>query len=123
MKRFHPEPSQKPVEFITEHDDSRLEFATTHPAPIANIQFDKRSADLEDEEVELAEFISVKGISAMGNRLTPNKVKTIDRIEPEIPEEEVEEEKTTEDSAKDDDSETNGSEKGEGSGGEQATLF
>lgn len=123
VKRFNPEPSQKPVEFITEHDDSRLEFATTHPAPIAKIQFDKRSADLEDEEIELAEFISVKGVSAMGNRLTPNKVKTIDRIEPEIPEEEVEVEKTAEDSAKEEDSETKDSEKGEGSNGEQATLF
>jgi topoisomerase-4 subunit A len=123
VKRFHPELSQKPVEFITEHENSRLEFATTHPSPGALIQFDKRSADLDDEEVDLAEFISIKGVSAMGNRLTANKVKAIDRIEPEIPEEEVEEEKAEEVSATDEEDTTEDKEKGEGSNGEQATLF
>ncbi|HKK40686.1 MAG TPA: DNA gyrase/topoisomerase IV subunit A [Cryomorphaceae bacterium] len=122
VKRFNPELSQKPVEFITEHDDSRLEFATTHPTPIAKIQFDKRSADLEDEEIELAEFISVKGVSAMGNRLTPNKVKTIDRIEPEIPEEEevMEDE---EDSKTEGTTENDVDQKSDGTSGEQASLF
>ena len=84
VKRFHPELSSKPVAFITEHNDSRLEFATTHPNPVAKIQYDKRSSDQEDEDVELAEFISVKGLSAMGNRLTAQKVRTIDRFEPDI---------------------------------------
>ncbi len=123
VKRFNPELSQKPVEFITEHENSRLEFATTHPAPIAKIQFDKRSADLEDEEIELAEFISVKGVSAMGNRLTPNKVKAIDRIEPEIPEEEVEIEEDEEVLNTEDTSENEDSENKEGPQGGQATLF
>ena len=91
VKRFHPEVAQKPVEFITEHERSFLEFATTHPAPIVNLQFDKRSNDQEDEEINLVDFISVKGITAMGNRLTALKVKAIDRIEPEIIEEDVEE--------------------------------
>src|SRR5690606_41124294 len=90
-KRFHPEVAQKPVEHITEHERSFLEFATTHPAPIVNLQFDKRSNDQEDEEINLVDFISVKGITAMGNRLTALKVKAIDRIEPEIIEEDVEE--------------------------------
>lgn len=87
VKRFLPEDSQKPVEFITEHEDSFLEFATTHPSPRAVLQFDRRSNDLEDEEIDLVEFISVKGVTAKGNRLTPNKVKTIDRVEPEVKDE------------------------------------
>ncbi|MCZ4408415.1 DNA gyrase/topoisomerase IV subunit A [Cryomorphaceae bacterium 1068] len=123
VKRFNPELSQKPVEFITEHENSRLEFATTHPAPIAKIQFDKRSADLEDEEVELAEFISVKGISAMGNRLTPNKVKAIDRIEPEMPTEEPDIEENKEGLKSDQASENTESENSDDSSGGQATLF
>lgn len=122
VKRFHPELSSKPVEFITEHENSRLEFATTHPSPSAQIQFDKRSADLDDEEIELAEFISVKGVSAMGNRLTANKVKAIDRIEPEIPEEEVEEEKVDE-AETENTSESKQGDNSEGASGEQATLF
>lgn len=91
VKRFHPEVAQKPVEFITDHEKSFLEFATTHPSPGVNLQFDKRSNDQDDEEIDLVEFISVKGITAMGNRLTALKIKAIDRIEPEIVEEEVEE--------------------------------
>lgn len=92
VKRFLPEDSRKPVSFITEHEKSTLEFATTHPAPKAVLQFDRRSEDREDEEVDLAEFISVKGVAAMGNRLTPYKVKAIDRLESEIPEEPSEQE-------------------------------
>jgi topoisomerase-4 subunit A len=94
VKRFVAEPAQKPVSFITEHEGSYLEFATIHPFPKVVLQFDKRTNDREDEEIDLTEFISVKGIAAMGNRLTSYKVKSIDRVEPpveEAPEEEVEE--------------------------------
>jgi topoisomerase-4 subunit A len=122
VKRFHPEIAQKPVEFITEHDNSRLEFATTHPTPIAKIQFDKRSSDLEDEDVDLAEFISIKGITAMGNRLTPHKVKAIDRFEPEIESDEEEQEpEEDEPSTEENTIEKRGKE--DGPSGEQATLF
>lgn len=91
VKRFHPEVAQRPVEFITNHEKSYLEFATTHPSPSVNLQFDRRSNDKDDELIDLVEFIVVRGITAMGNRLTPLKVKAIDRIEPELPEEPEEE--------------------------------
>src|SRR5690606_16097367 len=39
--------------------------------------FDKRSNDRPAEEVSLAEFIAVKGVKALGNRLTPYKVKDL----------------------------------------------
>ena len=109
VKRFHPEVAQRPVEFITEHEKSVLEFATTHPTPSVNLQFDRRSNDQEDELIDLVEFIAVKGVAAMGNRLTPLKVKAIDRIEPEIPEEPEEEIEEPEDDAS-----TNEGEDGEG---------
>ncbi len=86
VKRFKAEEAQKPVPFITEHDKSFLEFATTHPKPKAVLQFDRRSDDRDDEEIDLEAFISVKGVSAMGNRLSPYKVKAIDRVEEELPE-------------------------------------
>jgi topoisomerase-4 subunit A len=110
VKRFHPEPSVKPVTFITDHENSRLEFATAHPSPVAKLQFDQRSSNLPDEDIELVDFIAVKGVTAMGNRLTPHKVKSIDRFEPEIPEEEEDEEMESPHNA-------------EGGEGEQATLF
>jgi len=90
VKRFEPEVSDKPVEFITEHEDSKLECATVNPSPSVIVKFDKRSNDREDEEVDLVEFISVKGVAAMGNRLTPYKVKSIELVEPEIDEPEDE---------------------------------
>jgi topoisomerase-4 subunit A len=84
VKRFHPEVAQKAVTFITEHPDSMLDYATTHPHPKLKLQFDKRSNEREDELIDLTEFIAVKGLSAMGNRLTPYKIKSMERIEPEV---------------------------------------
>ncbi len=132
VKRFNAESAQKPVEFITEHEDSFLEFATTHPAPKANLQFDKRSNDHDDEVIDLVGFISVKGITAMGNRLTSLKLKSIDRIEPEMEEEAEEEPAVDTTEGKDDGGREGGDEKkasandGDkpgGSSGQQASLF
>jgi topoisomerase-4 subunit A len=122
VKRFHPELSQKPVIFITEHELSVLDYATTHPHPKINLQFDKRSNDKEDELIDLTEFISVKGMAAMGNRLTTFKLKSMDRIEPE-PEPQAEGDTPEEDpddnsSDEHDDEGLNGYEPGS-----QATLF
>lgn len=82
-KRFLVEKTDKVTSFITEHEDSSLTVVSTLHAPIVNIQFDKRSVDREDEVVNLREFIAVKGLNAMGNRLTPHKVKSIDLMEPD----------------------------------------
>lgn len=81
VKRFLIDKSDKPVVFITEHENSVLELVSTAHAPTINIQFDKRSSDREDEQVSLRDFISVKGVGAMGNRLTTHKVKSIDILE------------------------------------------
>ncbi len=84
VKRFTLEPTEKKQSLITEHEKSHMEFVTAHPEPKCLIQFDKRSNDREDEEVDIADFISVKGQKAMGNRLTPYKVKSLELIEPDI---------------------------------------
>jgi topoisomerase-4 subunit A len=83
VKRFLVEKTDKVVTFITEHENSEMLVATTLHAPVVNIQFDRRSADRDDEVVNLREFIAVKGLNAMGNRLTAHKVKTIDLMEPD----------------------------------------
>ena len=80
VKRFIPEPAKDAVSFITEHADSKL---TTHSLvhhPRIKMSFDKRSNPREDEEVDLEEFIAVKGVKALGNRLTPFKVKDIELL-------------------------------------------
>jgi len=95
VKRFLVESSSKSVLFINEHEKSFMEMFTLQPDPRIRIEFDKRSSDRPDEEIGLEEFISVKGLKAQGNRLTPHKVKNIEllkSLEPiveELPEEEI----------------------------------
>lgn len=98
VKRFLLEDSDKPVVFISEHPKSHLEIASTDWKPVVNLQFDGRVNKRDNEEVVLEVFIAVKGMKALGNRLTTYKVKSIDVLdsipfEPEpTPEPEVKEE-------------------------------
>lgn len=87
VKRFLIEETDKKTLFITEHPDSYLELVSTHNKPVIEIAFDKRSSDKENEQIKLEEFISVKGLKAMGNRLTTDKIKEINELEPEEPDE------------------------------------
>lgn len=82
VKRFLAEESDKPVLFISEHEEARMDFISTHWRPQAKVKFDQRSSSREDEVVDLEEFIAVKGLKAQGNRLSKHKVKTIEEMEP-----------------------------------------
>ncbi|HEY0978984.1 MAG TPA: DNA gyrase/topoisomerase IV subunit A [Flavobacteriales bacterium] len=77
VKRFEIEPSRDPVLFITDHPESKLLLHSLEKDAAVRIAFDRRSTDRDDEEVLLSEFIAVKGAKALGNRLTPFKVKEI----------------------------------------------
>ncbi|HRO99073.1 MAG TPA: DNA gyrase/topoisomerase IV subunit A [Flavobacteriales bacterium] len=82
VKRFLVEPSKDAVSFITEHPDSKLVAHSLVPHARVKLSFDKRSNPREDEEVDLEAFIAVKGVKALGNRLTPFKVKDILLLDP-----------------------------------------
>jgi topoisomerase-4 subunit A len=82
VKRFLAEESDRPLRFISEDEASTLEFVSTDWSPRVLLRFDQRSNQREDEEIALAEFISVKGLKALGNRLTKYKVKSIDALDP-----------------------------------------
>jgi topoisomerase-4 subunit A len=82
VKRFLVEPAKDAVSFITEHPDSKLVVHSLVPHARVKMSFDKRSNPREDEEVDLEAFISVKGVKALGNRLTPFKVKDLDLLDP-----------------------------------------
>ncbi|WP_439131816.1 DNA gyrase/topoisomerase IV subunit A [Polaribacter sp.] len=90
VKRFLIETPEKEEDFISEHPKSRLEIVATDYRPIAEIQFSKRS--LENETVNFEEFIAVKGIKALGNQLTTEKIKNVNLLE-SLPYEEPEPEK------------------------------
>ena len=90
VKRFLIEAPNKEEVFISEHDKSKLEIIATDYRPMAEVVFSKRS--LENVEVNFEEFITVKGIKALGNQLTVEKIRTVNLLE-SLPYEEPEEEK------------------------------
>ncbi|QHI35068.1 DNA gyrase subunit A [Kordia antarctica] len=92
IKRFLVENSSKVEQFITDHPKSQLEIVMTDWRPMAEIVFYKqRGKDQKpDMEVNLEEFISVKGIKALGNQLTADKVRQINVLESLPYEEEIE---------------------------------
>ena len=64
---------------------------------MAEVVFTKeKGKEKENLTVNLEEFISVKGIKALGNQLTTDKVKTINTLE-SLPYEEPQEEEAVED--------------------------
>ncbi len=73
--------------FANEHPKSFIEFVTTEVGATAEIIFPKiKDKQKEPETVDLDEFIAVKGIKAIGNQLTKDKVKNINITIPEPPE-------------------------------------
>ena len=97
VKRFLIEHPDKEEKFISEHEDSFLEMVSTDYYPMAEIVYTKPKGKerRENEEINLAEFIAVKGIKALGNQLTSEKVNQINPLDP-IPYEKPEEEKVEE---------------------------
>ena len=99
VKRFLVENENKEELFITEHEKSQLEIVSTDWRPVAEIVFAKvKGVQKENQTVDLEQFIAVKGIKAIGNQLTTDKLKQVNLLEPlpyEEPIEEVEETTTT----------------------------
>ncbi len=82
VKRFFVEITDRQVPFITEHENSYLELASTDWKPMIEIVFKKNKGKEKDpEQVNIEEFISIKGLKAIGNRLTADKVKMINILE------------------------------------------
>lgn len=84
IKRFLVEKSTKPVEFVPEGEEYQLELVTSDWKPRIQINFRKKPGEEEaqTEEVNVEEFIGVKGVKAKGNILTKETVNTIDLLEP-----------------------------------------
>ncbi|XLS27518.1 DNA gyrase/topoisomerase IV subunit A [Flavobacteriaceae bacterium M23B6Z8] len=92
VKRFLIENENKEEMFITEHPKTFLEFVSTDWRPVAEVVFAKpRGKDaIPNQVVDLEDFIAIKGIKALGNLLTNNKVKSINTLD-SLPYEEPEE--------------------------------
>ncbi|MGB5172456.1 MAG: DNA gyrase/topoisomerase IV subunit A [Eudoraea sp.] len=84
IKRFLVENPDKEEKLITDHPKSYLEKVFVDYRPMAEIVFAKKRGEdrKENLSVNIEEFISVKGITAMGNQLSKEKILEINSIEP-----------------------------------------
>ena len=97
VKRFVIENENREELVITEHPKSQLLFVSADWRPMAEVVFTKeKGKEKENLTVNLEEFISVKGIKALGNQLTTDKVKNINALE-SLPYEAPQEEEAVED--------------------------
>lgn len=90
VKRFLVENENKEEIFISEHEKSQLEIVSTDWRPMAEVVFAKvKGVQKETLTVDLEQFITVKGIKAIGNQLTTDKLKQVNLLDP-LPYEEPE---------------------------------
>ena len=99
VKRFLLDDTLSPqVFFVNEDEKSEIKLISTDYFPMIELVFSKvKGNEREPETINLEQFISVKGIKAQGNQLTPHKLKQIVTLDPlpyEEPEEIIEEEET-----------------------------
>lgn len=82
VKRFKVELKSKKLNFITQHKNSFLEIASTDWRPQAKVVFVKeKGKQRKTVIINMEEFIAVKGVKAIGNKLSNNKIKEINLLE------------------------------------------
>ena len=80
VKRFVIDHPDKEEFFISEHPKTQLQIVVTDYRPNVEVVFSKRN--LDNLVIDLEDFIAVKGIKALGNQLTDDKIKLVNRLEP-----------------------------------------
>ncbi len=84
VKRFLVENPEKEENILTDHPKTYLEAVFTDYRPVAELVFAKKRGKerKSNQTIDLENFIGVKGISAMGNQLTRDKVLEINVLDP-----------------------------------------
>ncbi len=79
VKRFHIETQSEDVytKFISHHKSSKLYLATLSETPVVKFSY-KKNNQKQEEEIDLSEFIGVKGWKAIGNKLGEYKILKIE---------------------------------------------
>lgn len=80
VKRFLVESLDRNINFITDHPKSKLQLVSTDYKPVLLVEFLKDSFHVKT--IHLEEFMPIKGIKAMGNQLSAEKVKSLKLLEP-----------------------------------------
>lgn len=83
IKRFLIENENKEELVITEHEKSQLEIVSTDYRPVVEVIYAKnKGVQKENSIVDVESFIAVKGIKALGNQFSVDKIKQINLLEP-----------------------------------------
>ncbi|MEN1784694.1 MAG: DNA gyrase/topoisomerase IV subunit A [Bacteroidota bacterium] len=84
VKRFVIDQPGKEEVVISDHPKSQMALIATDWLPVIEISFTKLrgKAQRPSEKISLEAFIALKGIRAMGNQLTPHKIKQIRALSP-----------------------------------------
>ncbi|MEX0313731.1 MAG: DNA gyrase/topoisomerase IV subunit A [Allomuricauda sp.] len=84
VKRFLIDSPNKEDIVISDHPKSHLELVSTDWRPLVEIEFSKpRGKEAKpNQQIDVESFISIKGIKAIGNQLTAEKVKNINALDP-----------------------------------------
>jgi hypothetical protein len=104
IKRFVMEPNKRKQSFVGENPNSKVVLLTDQPYPRIRVTFGGADAHREPMEIEIEEFIAVKGFKAKGKRITTWKIANIEQLEPTRqpePEEPESEDDTPDDEAED----------------------
>ncbi len=78
VKRFMIEHPDRDEKFISEDSKSKLMIVAVDYRPMAEVIYSKRS--LDNEILNFEEFIAIKGIKAIGNQFTGEKIKDINLL-------------------------------------------
>ena len=97
VKRFLIEHGNREDLFISEHLKSYLELVSTDWRPVVELEYSKpRGKEAKPNlSIDIEDFIAIKGIKALGNQLTSDKVKNINVMD-SLPYEEPEEQEANE---------------------------
>ncbi len=83
VKRFLIETENREDTFISEHPKSYLELVSTDWRPMVEMEFPKPRGKepKESQSIDIESFIAIKGMKALGNQLTSEKVKSVNSLE------------------------------------------
>ncbi|MEZ4907678.1 MAG: hypothetical protein R2771_08600 [Saprospiraceae bacterium] len=66
--------------FISDHKDSKLYYVTMDQNPVVNFTYNHGGSDVE-KELQIADFVAVKGWKALGNKLGEFKIKSLEIVD------------------------------------------
>ena len=100
IKRFTMEALKKKQNFVGENPNSKLVILTDQVYPRIKVNFGGLDAYREPMEIDVEEFIMVKGFKAKGKRITTCHINSIEELEPtKFPEPVEDEDNSEEDTA------------------------